>query len=233
MKDEFVANVSHELRTPISNLKLRQFLIDKQPEQANQHRAVLRRETERLEELIEALLTLSRLDQHRTQASLSPLNLNHLVEEYLIDRASLAESKGLSLHFELLPDLPLVSGDRFLLGQALSILLTNAFNYTPKGGQVAVKTECCTLDDLLRAGISIRDTGLGILAEEQPQIFTRFFRGSAGYTSGVQGTGLGLAIAKEIVDLHQGRITVASEGIPGQGTVFTIWLPAHPSQSVS
>lgn len=226
VKDEFVSNVSHELRTPITNLKLHNYLVTAQPYQMAEHLKVMRRETDRLEQLIEGLLTLSRLDQNRVTFWATSTNLNSLVEEYVTDRVPLAESRGLELKLAPQPDLPPVQADPKLMGQVLSILLTNALNYTPTGGRVVVNTQCCDDDTHPWVGFSVSDDGPGILPDEQKQLFSRFFRGKVGRESGVAGTGLGLAIAKEIIDRHQGRIEVSSKGIPGQGTIFRVWLPA-------
>jgi signal transduction histidine kinase len=81
-------------------------------------------------------------------------------------------------------------------------------------------------------GFSVADTGPGIPPDEQAQLFSRFFRGMVGRESGMPGTGLGLAIAKQIVDLHAGRIEVASEGVPGRGTTFSVWLPVEERRRV-
>lgn len=224
-KDTFVSNVSHELRTPISNLKLRHHLLKAHPESATQHLAVLIRETNRLESMIEGLLLLSRLDQDRVTFDLEIVDLSQIVAEYCEDRASLAESRHLTLTANVMPALPPVRADRRLIDQVLSILITNALAYTPAGGQVIVSTHCYP-DGCVRAGFSVRDTGPGISYEEQARLFTRFSRGETGHKSGVEGTGLGLAIAKEIVSRHEGEITVESEGIPGKGTTFWVWLPA-------
>ena len=109
-----------------------------------------------------------------------------------------------------------------LLGQAISIILTNALTYTPEGGTVTM--------NLVRkpeqVGIIISDSGPGITPEDQEKLFVRFYRGAAGRQSGSPGTGLGLSIAQEIIERHHGTIEVESIGIPGEGTTFTIWLPA-------
>jgi len=227
VKDEFVSNVSHELRTPITNLKLYHHLLAAQPKNYDSYFATLGREIGRLEDMIEALLTLSRLDQSRTALNLASVELNTLTEEFVMDRLALAESKGLTLTLRKWPESLAARADRDLIGQVLSILLTNALNYTPAGGQVIVSVQNLQRDDQQWAGFRVSDTGPGIFPAEQPKLFTRFFRGKVGRESHVSGTGLGLAIAKEIVDRHRGRIEVESEGIPGKGATFSIWLPVQ------
>ena len=122
-------------------------------------------------------------------------------------------------------ELPPVMADEGLLGQALSVLLTNALNYTPSGGTVTIGTSERKVGSKRWAGFSVSDTGPGIAESERPQLFQRFYRGSVGRASGAPGTGLGLVIAKEIVERHAGVIEIASEGIPGRGTTFSVWLP--------
>ncbi|NDJ75878.1 MAG: HAMP domain-containing histidine kinase, partial [Chloroflexi bacterium] len=226
-KDEFVSNVSHELRTPITGLIMRQYLLRRQPHNLEQHLGVIERETRRLEHTIEDLLRLSRLDQERVDVNLAPVDLNQLVEEYVFDRKMLAEQQGLTLSYAGQASLPPVLADAGLLGQALSIVLTNALNYTPPGGDVRIRTWTQHSEGQDWAGFSVSDTGPGIPPNEQDRLFERFFRGSVGRESQTPGTGLGLAIAKAIADRHNGHITVESEGIPGRGTTFSIWLPVE------
>lgn len=227
LKDEFVSNVSHELRTPITNLKLRQHLIKSQPARHEAHLGVMSREIDRLEDIIEDLLYLSRLDQGRMMFTPTQINLNDLVRQYVTDRVPLAESRGLRMGFVAAPDLPPVNADTGLWGQALSALLTNALNYTPSGGEVEVCTGVHEWDGQRWVGVSVRDTGPGIPPEERPRLFERFFRGRAGQETGTPGTGLGLAIVQEIVDIHGGRVEVTSNGQAGSGSIFSIWLPPN------
>ena len=232
VKDEFVANVSHELRTPITNLILRQALIERMPEKQAKHLEVMRRETLRLNRIIEDLLQLSRLDRGRVELDLRPLDLNTLVPQYVMDRLPLAESLGLTLTLGQRLNLPMVAGDEELLGQVLSALLTNALNYTPVGGRVDVRTHLQEENGQDWIGFSISDNGPGISLAEQGKVFERFYRGSAAQALSVPGTGLGLALAKEIMVRHRGRITMFSSGVTGEGCAFAIWLPQIRPESV-
>jgi PAS domain S-box-containing protein len=229
MKDAFVSNVSHELRTPITGLKLNHHLLGVDPENQEVYYGRLGREIDRLNMLIEDLLRLSRLDQGRVGLNLAPTDLNSVAAQYVGDRAPLAESRGLTLVHEAQSDMPEVECDSGLLGQVLSVLLTNAINYTPSGGAITVRTLLKRDKAFDWAGISVSDTGPGIDPDDLSHLFERFFRGKIGRESGAAGTGLGLAIAREIIERHKGRIEVASEGVPGKGAAFTLWLPA-PSQ---
>jgi len=152
-------------------------------------------------------------------------NLNDLVEQYVTDRAMIASQNGITLSVETVSELPDTQMDVRLIGQVLGILLTNALSYTPSDGRVFVETLVGEFDEQQWVGFRVSDTGPGISPEEHPRIFERFFRGESGYSSGSPGTGLGLAIAKEILDQHSGIIEVESEGLPGKGTTFSVWLP--------
>ncbi len=233
LKDRFVSNVSHELRTPITSLKIYHRLLAEDPEGQVKYLERLKRETDRLENIVEELLYLSRLDQGRVEMRPAEVDLNRLVEQYITDRTPLAEECGLRLIFERGGELPPVRGNAEALGEALGVLLTNALNYTPPGGEVRVSTALQEHESRPWVTVSVCDSGPGLLAEEIPHLFERFFRGKVGRESGVPGTGLGLPIAHEIVERHGGRIEVGKPG--GPGACFTIWLPAAeaPDATVS
>jgi PAS domain S-box-containing protein len=225
LKDSFVSNVSHELRTPIASLKLNHDLIARDPERQGVYLSRMKREVERLSGTVEDLLNLSRLQRGRVQADFTTVDLHELAQQYLDDRTPMAVSSNLTLSLEHADDIPLVEADPGLIGQVISIVLTNAMTYTPPGGQITLRTHCKRVGIVRWAGLSVSDTGPGVPLEEMPHLFERFFRGKVGRDSGVPGTGLGLAIVQEIIDLHHGRVEVASEGIPGKGATLTFWLP--------
>ena len=225
VKDEFISNISHELRSPLSNIRLNHDLLSLNPESANKYLDVLKRETARLTELIESLLIISRIDQKHIQLQKSSLDLNQLINEFVADRRSLAESCGLVILAHLDETMPKVAADRTMISQIISTILTNAINYTPSGGSITLSTLRRNQNDHLWAGFSIADTGIGITVDEQPKIFDRFYRGRSRTQCGISGTGLGLSIAKELVDIHGGEIQLESSGISGEGSCFTIWLP--------
>jgi PAS domain S-box-containing protein len=224
MKDAFVSNVSHELRTPITSLKLNHSLLNLDPQKQDVYLGRLGREINRLNELIEDLLRLSRLDQDMAQLERATIDLNDLVAQIVDDRKPLAREHDLTLTFEAWEDLAGMIGDPGLLGQVLSVLLTNAINYTPSGESITVSTHTKESDGVQWAGFRVSDTGAGISPEDLPHLFDRFYRGKTGRDSGTPGTGLGLAIAKEIVERHQGYIEVVSEG-QAKGAEFSVWLP--------
>jgi len=228
LKDLFVSNVSHELRTPLTNLKLYLKLMDKgRPEKRTQYLATLEREANRLQQLIEDLLSLSRLDAGRAVPIHTRTDLNRLVSQLVSDRKALADEKGLALTTDLAPDLAPVMADEKMLAQVLTNLTTNAMNYTSAGGRILVRTALQATDGpqpAAWAAVSVIDTGYGVLPEEKQLLFERFYRGEAARRAGAPGTGLGLAICREIIARHEGHITVESE--LGKGSTFTVWLPS-------
>ena len=232
IKSEFVSNVSHELRTPLTSLKLYVSLLantNVNAEKRKTYLETLRRETARLQDVIEDLLEISRLDLGTTQANPQPTDLNPVVRILSGDRGARAASQGHALDVVLVEDLPLVDADPKLLEQVLTNLLTNAINYTPSGGKITLSTAVVDIEGAEWITASVSDTGPGIPKEERARLFERFFRGSAGRASTAPGTGLGLAICKQIMDLNHGQITLESDGVPGRGSTFTILLPRPDS----
>jgi PAS domain S-box-containing protein len=227
LKTQFVSDVSHELRTPLTNIRLYLDLIARVKDRGKTERYLktLSRESDRLANLIDDLLSLSRIDVGTTQLYRRPMNVNDLLRSLAEDRRSLAAKQGLQLETKITPDLPEIRGDERFLSQVFTNLLTNAMNYTQKGGKITLRTRPETDDSGDWIIVEIEDTGLGIPLEEQSEIFTRFFRGAASKSTGAPGTGLGLAICREIAHRHDGHITVSSEGVPGKGSCFSVWLP--------
>ena len=225
MKSQFVSNVSHELRTPLTNVKLYLSLLERgKPEKRDLYMATARREADLLQRLIEDLLHLSRLDLGKIVPELAPVNLSELVGDLVADRAALVAGHGLTLDVRLGQDLPAVKADARMLAQVLTNLMTNAMNYAPAGAGITVSTQTCVADGRTWATFSVADTGPGISCEDRRHLFERFYRGEAARKSGAPGTGLGLSISHEILQQHGGKITVDSE--VGQGSTFTVWLPA-------
>jgi signal transduction histidine kinase len=224
LKDEFVSRISHELRTPIANIQLYQGLLEHgKPDKHAEYLQTLQRETTRLNKLIEDLLAISRLDLGQTSINLVPIDVNRLVANLQPDWHTAANERGLTFEVVRADDLPPALADVPLLTHAVSNLVSNAFNYTPRGGSVGLCTDTRTLDETRWAIVTVRDTGPGLGLDELPHVFERFYRGRAARNYKVPGTGLGLAMCKEIMDKLGGRVTVQST--EGQGATFTLWLP--------
>jgi PAS domain S-box-containing protein len=227
LKSRFVSDVSHELRTPLTNIRLYLDLIARVKDRGKTERYLktLSRESDRLANLIDDLLSLSRIDVGTTQLYRRPMNVNDLLRSLAEDRRSLAAKQGLQLEIITASDLPEILGDERLLSQVFTNLLTNAMNYTQEGGEITLRTRSESEASMDWIVVEVEDSGLGIPLDEQSEIFTRFFRGAASKSTGAPGTGLGLAICDEIIQRHGGHITVSSEGKPGKGSCFSVWLP--------
>ncbi|MBS4008514.1 MAG: HAMP domain-containing protein [Clostridium sp.] len=221
MRADFAANVSHELRTPLTAIRgFAETLLDgaySQPESALRFARIIHSESERLSELIEDVLKLSKIESGRVAIAKEAVAVPELVREVL-GRLQERMKKHL-LKVEIPADLPPIMGDRGLLAQALFNLLENAVKYTQLQGLIAVSAK-------LRGGeilLSVRDNGIGIPEEAKERIFERFYRVDRARTRRFGGTGLGLAIVKHIVEAHKGGLQLNS--IEGKGTEVIISLP--------
>jgi PAS domain S-box-containing protein len=226
LKSEFVSTVSHELRTPLSNLKLYLSLLERgKAEKREQYQKVLLQEVTRLENLIQDLLDLSRLETGGNLATKTSVNLWDIVSHVLMVLEPQAEAKQITLvsNGGVKRDVFWIQALREQMVQMLINLVANAINYTHSGGQVTLSLE---LRDDARGKwiiVSIQDTGVGIGPADMPRIFDRFYRGRVQQHMS-PGTGLGLSIVKEILDRHEGWITVESD--LGVGSRFTVGLPS-------
>jgi PAS domain S-box-containing protein len=224
MKSRFVTNVSHELRTPITTIKLYAALMQKSPQEKwKEYLDTLTQEADRQARLVEDILQISRIETGRLEISPRPTSLNELAETVFISQQPLAQERELTLEYQPAEPGPeaLVDPDR--MTQVLTNLVTNAIQYTLRGGNIVILTAKKRKQDRTWATMMVTDTGMGIAKEELPHIFERFFRGERPRSMQVPGTGLGLSIVKDIVELHGGQVTVESE--IDVGTTFTIWLP--------
>ena len=194
------------------------------PEKWDDYLSVLQREADRLNHLIQNLLDLSQLDTGSLLTYAGPIDVRGILNEVCNSYQPRAQAKGIALHVDIPPALPLVIADADQIEQVFVNLVVNAINYTSRDGQIRVSAGVGRLEEETAVQITIADTGYGIAADELPHLFARFFRGKSSHTSSVPGTGLGLAICKEIIDRHRGRIEVESQ--PGTGTTFTVWLRA-------
>lgn len=224
LKSKFVSNVSHELRTPISNLKLYMSLLQRGKHEKRAHyEAMLQNSVERLGQLVEDILNLSRLEiAHYLPIELEPTDLNAIVNQIVSLHQPQAESAGLHLTFQAAKDLPLIHGDFNQLSQLVTNLLVNSLRYTARG---SVNVSTASPNGHEKVILAVEDTGIGILPDDLPHVFDRFYRGNHRQPSEIPGTGLGLAIVKEIVDIHQGEISVESK--VDQGTRFEVKLPVR------
>lgn len=224
IKSEFVTTVSHDLRSPLTAILGYVELIERAGEVNEQQKEFIRRvqvSVQQITNLVTDLLDLGRIEAgvDTTQES-SPISV---LARYAVEslRGS-AEAKSVDLEIALPEDLPLVTGDPVRLRQMIGNLLENAIKYTPEDGEICIEAEAEDEQVILR----VHDSGPGIPPADQPYLFDKFYRGS-NVSDNSSGTGLGLSIVKSIVDHHDGRIWVDSA--VGEGTTFTVVLPASPS----
>jgi PAS domain S-box-containing protein len=228
-RNQFMTNVSHELRTPVANLRLYAQLmrVKHEPEKVKKYIDVIQDQTIRLIDLVQDILEMTSMDSGKILFSWTRVDLATLLNGLLVRFQERAERKGLALRLRPVPaDLPPLKGDPARLDEALSELVENAIIFTPAGGQVVLEAGWRESEGVDWITIAVRDTGPGILAEEQERVFDRFFRGDLAASGHVPGTGLGLSITKAIVEAHGGRIAV--ESVPDGGSTFIVWLRSSP-----
>ena len=220
MRRDFISNVSHELRTPLAGIRaaaetLQEGAIDDRPA-ASEFLGHIQRETDRLTQMVEELLELSRIESGAAPLKFAQLDAAALVRDAAARFRQQAERAGLAIAAEA-PESPLtIVGDGERLERALGNLIANAIKFTPAGGNVTV----AAAPDGDAALISVRDTGIGIEPELRARVFERFYKADKGRG---HGTGLGLAIVKHIARAHHGSVAV--ESFPGRGATFTMRLP--------
>jgi signal transduction histidine kinase len=227
-KTDFVSLVSHELQTPLTYVKGYTDLLrdgtagpvtDTQAEYLN----VIETNVDRMARLIADLTEVSFIEAGHLRLELSPLSLNEVVAEVARSTRGQIEAKAQTLQMIAPDDLPPISADRSRLIQVLTNLVTNAHKYTPAGGHITISAEKSEEAFVL---VAVKDTGLGIKPEEQNKVFYKFFRSSDPETRRAPGTGLGLNIARNLIELHGGRIWLESQY--RQGTTFYFTIPTAP-----
>ncbi len=219
IKRDFVVNVSHELRTPLAAIKgFAETLEEEVGENAKTYAGVIKRNTDRLINIVQDLLLLSELEEKGSKPESEEVNLKQLADNVIRIFKSRLTEKGLDFHLRVEDGLPAVKGDSFKLEQMLINLLDNSIKYTEKGKIVlALKQKEGNVE------IIVEDTGIGIPQEHLMRIFERFYVVDKSRSKKFGGTGLGLSIVKHIVLSHKG--TIAVESSLAKGTRFTIMLP--------
>ena len=191
---------------------------DSGPDEYRQLAASTVEECDRLLDMINTMLTISRTEAGVSPLERTPVDLAAIVKEACELFQPLAEEKSVGLQIRT-DGRAEVAGDQRMLQRMAANLIDNAIKYTPEGGRIVV---ALTPDSAKQIRLTVQDTGIGISEEDQPKIFERFFRSDRARTQG--GAGLGLSLARAIVRVHGGRIEVQSE--LNQGSTFTITLPA-------
>lgn len=222
---EFIANVSHELRTPLTSVKGATETVledDEMPENIRKHFLnIVINESDRMTRIVQDLLVLSRLDNRRMSWKPHKFDLYDAINQMCIALRAEAQTHSHTLEFVTQEGEPMpIFADKERIEQVITNIIGNAIKYTPDGGKITASLE---YDEKQRYKITVTDTGVGISKEDIPHLFERFYRVDKSRSTDAGGTGLGLSIAKDIVDAHNGSISVSSE--PGKGTDVTIILP--------
>ncbi len=224
VRRQLIGDVSHELRTPLTAIKgYMEGLIDGVIPAENDTYQLVHSEVSRLQNLVNDLQELSRMEAGAFQLKLKPASVKQLVENTVDRLGRQFEEKGIQLESELPADLPDVMADADRILQVLINLTGNALQYTPSGGKVIISARIVKNE----IQISVADNGIGIAPENLTHIFTRFYRVDKSRTRASGGSGIGLTIAQSLVKAHHGRIWVESAGL-GKGSMFSFTLPvAH------
>ncbi len=234
VKTRFFANISHEFRTPLTLIKgpIEDFLRDNDVEKFKEVLPDVHRNSNRLLQLINQLLDLSKLGAGNYQVNTARGDIIPFVKQIVHSFSSLAHRKNIQLETEVDPRLrtdlrnEAISFyfDDDILEKILSNLLSNAFKFTPEGGSIIVSLGLSENEKAFLE-LKIEDNGIGIPAEKLPFVFDRFYQADNLVTRPFEGSGIGLSLVKELVELHGGKITAMSK--PGEGTAFSCFLPLN------
>ena len=229
---EFVAGVSHELRTPLAVIRsagenLADGVIDER-EQIKRYGSLIAGEGRRLTEMVEQILEFSGIQSGRQNYTLRPTDVSRVMENAVAACWPMAAENGFEIRQEIAPHLPLVAADEAALSRSLQNLLTNAMKYSGDSHVVEIRAALTPRGEK-PAGVrlTIVDQGLGIDAEDLPHIFEPFYRGREATEAQIHGSGLGLSLVKQIVEAHDGHVSVSTT--KGKGSAFTIHLPSLAS----
>ena len=227
IRRDFVSNISHELRTPLASLKaLTETLLDgalEDPPAARRFLTRIETEVDSLSLMVQELLELTWIESGRVQFEFEPTSPEKLIRGAVERLQMQAERAGLEIEVHYPPDLPAVRADPPRMQQVVMNLLHNAIKFTPAGGKIVLFADPVEAGQML---FGVRDTGVGIPADDLPRIFERFYKADRARSGG--GTGLGLAISKHLVEAHGGRIWV--ESTDGAGSTFYFVLPVSPAR---
>ena len=224
MKSDFFSSMSHELRTPLTSIKegislLRDGVGGTLTDKQKRLSIILAMETDRLIDLVNSLLDLSKMEAGMMTYTFKPGNLVSLIDRAMMELGPIVESKKINLEARASESLPRIKMDSERILQALRNLIGNAVKFTPEGGRV--KVSACIVNRSVE--VSVEDTGPGIPAENLSTIFDKFRQATPTGANPIKGTGLGLAIAKHIISSHGGKIW--AESAPGCGSMFIFALP--------
>jgi two-component system phosphate regulon sensor histidine kinase PhoR len=228
MRADFVANAGHELKTPLATLIgfIETLLGPARGDAEARQRflGIMREQAGRMARLVDDLLSLSRIEMNEHVAPTGRVALAPLVDEVARGLELRAAERGIRIARMLPADLPDAQGDRDELAQIAQNLLDNAVKYAWPHSEVTVSGGIGSGAAASQLWVAVADQGDGIAGEHLPRLTERFYRVDTARSRTLGGTGLGLAIVKHIVSRHRGHLDIAST--PGQGSTFTVWLPA-------
>jgi len=229
IKTRFFSNISHEFRTPLTLIlgPLEKLIADRPNVNAWDWNVfdVMRKNARKLKDLINEILDLSKLETGQMKIRVSESNITEFIRNIVLSYLSLAESRNIAYKFKLVETSDPTYFDREKLDKIVCNLITNAFKFTPEGGEIAVKLTFINKDhdvpELM--DLTVRDSGQGIPEKLLDRIFDRFYKVEESDSKVQEGTGLGLSLVKELVSLYRGEITVNSK--LGKGSTFRVRLP--------
>jgi PAS domain S-box-containing protein len=220
-KDEFFAMLGHELRNPLGAISTALHVIEicgPLDDRSVEARAIIGRQVRHLVRLVDDLLDVTRLTTGKITLTLRPVDLTAVARRAVAAAAAAGSARAIECRTQ---EPVWIEADETRLEQILANLLSNALKFTPSDGRVMVSVTT----DGAHAVLSVEDNGVGIPADLQPRVFDLFVQGQSGLHRREPGLGVGLTLVKRLVELHHGRIEVASEGL-GRGSVFTVHFPA-------
>jgi signal transduction histidine kinase len=225
-KSRFLANMSHELRTPLNAIiGFSEVLAERMFGDVNEKQAEyvkdIHESGRHLLSLINDILDLSKIEAGRMELEISDFDLPEVLQRALSLVKERAQRHGIELALKVDPRLGELHGDERKVKQIMLNLLSNAVKFTPEGGRVDVSAKLAGS----KVEVAVKDTGVGISAEDQSQVFEEFKQVGSDAGRKAEGTGLGLALTRRFVELHGGEIRLAS--VPGKGSTFTVTLPVR------
>ncbi len=227
-KSEFMSIASHELKIPMTSIKGFARLIqmgaggalsEKQADFLN----VITNNVDRMSRLVSDLLDVSRIEAGRIRLEIQDVQMGEVIKDVLDSVQAQIENKQLQLKVNVAENLPQIRADYGRLVQIITNLVSNAYKYTPEGGNISVIAQPHENGTLQGVSVTVRDTGYGISEEDQTKLFTTFFRAGDQNIRNEPGTGLGLSITKKMIESHGGVLSFESE--LGKGSAFTFTLP--------
>ena len=231
-KSEFIAKMSHELRTPLNAIiGFSEVLGDKRaqsqsPEKVFEYSRYIHDSAHHLLSIVNNILELSKIQSGKVTLNTEPMDLEEVLESCLVLFHDSAQENTIELRRQIWPDLPLVEGDITKVRQIIINLVSNAIKFTPAGGRVTITIDTVGLDT---ARLVVRDTGIGMSADDLEIAMQPFGQADSGMARRFEGSGLGVPIVHLLTDLHKGAFHIHSE--VNKGTTATVTLPISATQN--